>query len=104
MAYWAASTVSKIGEWAPKIGELVGSSVVDNLVSTAYSYLRIRILPVDTEADLKRLQTTLPQIKAVMDIAEALMMKDPSASLWVDQFRKAVEASEVVLDELENKE
>ena len=91
MASWAGSAVLVIANWA-------GSSVVENLIGTAYSYLRNHMLPAESEAELKRVQEALPQITAVMDIAEALKTKHPSAGLWVNQFRKAVEASEDVLD------
>ncbi|XP_078179560.1 putative disease resistance protein RGA1 [Carex rostrata] len=94
MASWAGSAVLAIADWA-------GSSVVENLIGTAYSYLHDHMLPADCEAELKRVQEALPHITAVMDIAEALKTKHPSAGLWVNQFRKAVEASEDVLDELE---
>ncbi|XP_078149671.1 disease resistance protein RGA2-like [Carex rostrata] len=93
---WAVPAVFTVADWA-------GSSVVDNLVSMAYTYLLDRMLPADSEAELKRLQTALPQITAVMGIAEALRMKHPDASQWVEQFRIAVEASQDVLDELEYK-
>ncbi|XP_078153783.1 disease resistance protein RGA2-like [Carex rostrata] len=83
------------------IAEWAGSAVVSELISTGFTYLRDHVLPADSKAELKRLQAALPQITAVMGIAEALKMKHPDASQWVEQFRKAVEASEDVLDELE---
>ncbi|XP_078165374.1 disease resistance protein RGA2-like [Carex rostrata] len=89
IANWAVSTIA--------------TSVIHNLVSAAYLYLRDRMLPADNEAELKKLQTALPQITAVMGIVEALKMKHPDASQWVEQFRQALEASEDVLDELEYK-
>ncbi|XP_078181305.1 putative disease resistance protein RGA3 [Carex rostrata] len=96
IASWAGSAVLTIADWA-------GSNVVENLVSTAYSYIHDHMLPSDSEAELKRLHTALPKVTSVMGLAEALKMKDPSVGLWVDKFRQAVEASEDVLDELEYK-
>ncbi|KAF3338966.1 hypothetical protein FCM35_KLT16437 [Carex littledalei] len=96
MAIWAGSAISKFSEW-------VGSAVVNKLVSMGYSYLRECILPYNSEAKLKRLKTALPQITAVMGVAEALKVKDPNTSEWVEQFRQAVEASQLVLNELEYK-
>lgn len=96
MGIWAGSAISKFAEW-------VGSSVVNELVMTGYSYLSERILPYNSEAKLKRLKTALPQIKAVMGVAEALKVKDPNTSEWVEQFRQAVEASQLVLNEMEYK-
>ncbi|XP_078161412.1 disease resistance protein RGA2-like [Carex rostrata] len=96
LANWAGSAVLTIADWA-------GSSIVDNIVSTTYSYLHDRTLPADCEAELKRLEAFLPQITTVMGIAEALKMKHPNASQWVEEFRQALEASEDVLDELEYK-
>ncbi|KAF3338965.1 putative disease resistance protein RGA3 [Carex littledalei] len=92
----AGSAISKFVEW-------VGFAVVNKHVSTGYSYLRDRILSYNREAKLKRLKTALPQIKAVMGVAEALKVKDPNTSEWVQQFRQAVEASQIVLNELEYK-
>ncbi|KAJ3684086.1 hypothetical protein LUZ61_013250 [Rhynchospora tenuis] len=89
------------------VGELiswVGAAVVQKFVDTGMeSILGKRTQPVDSEAALKRVQTALPQIRAVMGVAEALKMKDPSTREWVQQFRDAVDAAEDVLDELEYK-
>ncbi|XP_078150924.1 disease resistance protein RGA2-like [Carex rostrata] len=96
IASLAGSAAWPITEWAE-------SAVIGQLVSMGFSYLGDRKLPDNSVAELKRIETALPQIKAVMGIAEALKMKDPSARQWVEQFRLAVEASEDVLDELEYK-
>ncbi|XP_078153659.1 disease resistance protein RGA2-like [Carex rostrata] len=83
------------------IAEWAGSAVVGQIINTGFTYICDHVLPADSTTELKRLKTALPQITAVMGIAEALKMKHPDASQWVEQFREAVEASEDVLDELE---
>ncbi|XP_078176284.1 putative disease resistance protein RGA1 [Carex rostrata] len=98
------STIAGLaGSVVSNLVSTAGSSVVENLVSTGYSYLLSHMLADDIKAELKKLQTALPKIRAVMGIAEALKKKHPDASQWLEQFRQAVEASEDVLDELEYK-
>ncbi|XP_078178921.1 putative disease resistance protein RGA1 [Carex rostrata] len=94
IASWASSAVFANADWA-------GSSVVENLIGIAYSYLHDHMLPADNEAELTRLQAAIPHITSIMGIAEALKMKHPSVVLWFNQFRQAVEVSEDVLDDLE---
>ncbi|KAJ3684089.1 hypothetical protein LUZ61_013253 [Rhynchospora tenuis] len=89
--------------WIWTVGGCVGSAIVQKLVEMGFSYLSKRTQPVDSEAALKRLETALPQIKAIMGVAEALKLKDPSTRNWVQQFRDAVDAADDVLDELEYK-
>ncbi|KAJ4779933.1 Disease resistance protein RGA2 [Rhynchospora pubera] len=97
MANWVASIVGELGSW-------VGTAAVQKFVDMGIeSYLSKRKQSVDSEAALKRVQKALPQIRAVMGVAEALKMKDPSTRKWVQQFRDAVDAAEDVLDELEYK-
>ncbi|KAJ1688721.1 hypothetical protein LUZ63_012876 [Rhynchospora breviuscula] len=97
MASWVASIVRELGNW-------VGAAAVQKFVDMGIeSKLSKRMQPVDSEAALKRVETALPQIRAVMGVAEALKMKDPSTREWVQQFRDAVDAADDVLDELEYK-
>ncbi|XP_078154676.1 disease resistance protein RGA2-like [Carex rostrata] len=96
----AFSTIARL---AGTIAEWAGSAVIGELVSTGFSYLGNRKLPANGVAELKRIETALPQIKDAMSIAEALKMKDPSFCQWVEKFRLAVEASQDMLDELEYK-
>ncbi|KAJ4780903.1 Disease resistance protein RGA2 [Rhynchospora pubera] len=100
MASWLASVVKELGNW-------VGAAAVQKLVDMGMeSHLSKHRQPVDSKAALKRVETALPKIKAVMGVAEALKMKDPSTHTrnWVQQFRDAVDAAEDVLDELKYKE
>ncbi|KAJ1688809.1 hypothetical protein LUZ63_012964 [Rhynchospora breviuscula] len=92
MANWVSSAISFIAECA-----------ASGIVEMGLSYLGKRMLPDDSEEALRRVKAALPQIRAVMVVAEALKMKDPSSSEWVQQFREAVDAAEDVLDELEYK-
>ncbi|KAJ1688724.1 hypothetical protein LUZ63_012879 [Rhynchospora breviuscula] len=89
--------------WIWTVGGCVGSAIVEKLVEMGFSYLSKRTQPVDCETVLKRVETALPQIKAIMGVAEALKIKDPSTGNWVHQFRDAVDAADDVLDELEFK-
>ncbi|XP_078150097.1 sulfiredoxin isoform X1 [Carex rostrata] len=101
MSSWPDFAVSKIREFAGFTVSKAGESFVENVVGTAYSRLCDRMRSADTEAEIKKLQTALPQITAVIGIAEALKIKDPSTSLLADQFKQAAEASQNVLNELE---
>ncbi|XP_078153775.1 putative disease resistance protein RGA1 isoform X2 [Carex rostrata] len=96
----ALSTIARL---AGTIAEWAGSAVIGELISAGFSYLGNRKLPANGVAELKRIETALPQIKDAMSIAEALKMKDPSFCQWVEKFRLAVEASEDMLDDLEYK-
>ncbi|KAJ1689324.1 hypothetical protein LUZ63_013479 [Rhynchospora breviuscula] len=96
MASWVSSAASFIVECAASV-------VVEKIVETGLSYLGKRMLPDNTEEALRRVKRALPQIRAVMGVAEALKLKEPSSSEWVQQFRDAVDAAEDVLDELEYK-
>ncbi|XP_078175974.1 putative disease resistance protein RGA3 [Carex rostrata] len=98
------STIAGLAGFAvSNLVSTAGSSVVENLVSTGYSYLHSHMLADDSKAELKKLQTALPKIRVVMGIAEALKKKHPDTGQWFEQFRQAVEASEDVLDKLEYK-
>ncbi|XP_078179438.1 putative disease resistance protein RGA4 [Carex rostrata] len=91
--------LSTVAQWA-------GSAIITKLVDTAYSYLGK--LPADTEfkAQLRRLETALPQIAAVMGVAEVLKFKYPNSGVdkWLVQFREAFFAAEDVLDDIKYRE
>ncbi|KAJ3685358.1 hypothetical protein LUZ61_014522 [Rhynchospora tenuis] len=84
------------------LAEWTGSTIIGNLVDTAFSYMCDRMLPADTEAELNRLKAALPKIIAVMSVAEALKLKYPNSGVdaWLQQFSLAFLAAEDVLDEL----
>ncbi|KAJ4811784.1 Disease resistance protein RGA2 [Rhynchospora pubera] len=97
MASWVTSIIQELAGW-------VGAAAVQKIVDMGIDlYMSKRMQIVDSEAAVKRVQMALPQIQAVMCVAEALKMEDPSSREWVQQFREAVDAAEDVLDELEYK-
>ncbi|XP_078167976.1 putative disease resistance protein RGA1 [Carex rostrata] len=91
--------LSTVAQWA-------GSAIIRKLVETGYSYLGKHMLPADTEAQLSRLETALPKIKAVMSVADVLKFKHPNSGVneWLEQFKEAFLAAEDVLDELKYRE
>jgi NB-ARC domain/Rx N-terminal domain len=92
-------SLSSVVEWT-------GSAIISNLINTAYSYLGERLLPPDTESELRRLNAALPKISAVMGVAEALKFKYPNSGVnaWLEQFKQAFLEAEDVLDELSYRE
>ncbi|KAJ4789053.1 Disease resistance protein RGA2 [Rhynchospora pubera] len=91
---WVQSTVSFIG--GCKV-----SAVVEKIVEKGILFFGERVLPAGSEAAVRRVEMALPEIRAVMGVAEALKMKEPCASDWIDQFRQAAHAAENVLRELD---
>ncbi|KAJ1688885.1 hypothetical protein LUZ63_013040 [Rhynchospora breviuscula] len=107
MASWVSSAISTIashaGSAVSAVAGCTASAVVEKIVEVGMSFLSKHMLSDNSEAVLTRVQMALPQIRAVMGVAEALKVKDPGSSEWVEQFRQAVDAAEDVLDELEYK-
>ncbi|KAJ4779934.1 Disease resistance protein RGA2 [Rhynchospora pubera] len=107
MASWVSTAVSAIaghadaGSAVNSIVSCTASAVVEKIVDMGFSFISKPTVPMESETALKRVQNALPQIRAIMSVAEALKMKDPSCSEWFEQSWLAVHAAEDVLDELE---
>ncbi|KAJ3695074.1 hypothetical protein LUZ60_000451 [Juncus effusus] len=85
------------------IGQAVASSIINKIVDAGLTAVQESLLRAgDVEAELERLQRTLPRIKAVLCAVESNEIDNQNKALisWMWQFRDAIEYAEDVLDEI----
>ncbi|KAJ3670489.1 hypothetical protein LUZ60_010813 [Juncus effusus] len=85
------------------IGEAAAAGIIGRLTEAAYTTVQENLLPAgDVEAELERLRYALPHIKAVLFAVESgkINNENKALTLWMWQFRDAIEFADDVLDEM----
>nr|CAD1835487.1 unnamed protein product [Ananas comosus var. bracteatus] len=88
-----------------KVGEWFAFYVLDRLVSKVFSYFSGRCdLLKGVEDMLRDVEDRLPRIRAVIDAAEGMPVRDPALAKWIAELKGAAYAADDVVDEFEFRE
>nr|CAD1835489.1 unnamed protein product [Ananas comosus var. bracteatus] len=88
-----------------KVGEWFAFYVLEKLVSKVFSYFSDRCdLLKGVEDMLRDVEDRLPRIRAVIDTAEGMPVRDQALAKWMAELKDAAYAADDVVDEFEFRE